>query len=164
MEKKTLERQADFSTVAAFTVVDQSRLGYLDFESLRKFLAKFKKDVKKSDVNAIIRRMDLDGDGKITFREFAHGITPEYPGVAQAVTSATAKMPGTQRTTSNEIEFNAERKQEIKRSHEETKQNTIKKRNGSLSPLRDYRPIYNAPTHYIQGSIINMSPVKAEFQ
>jgi hypothetical protein len=23
--------------------------------------------------------MDVDADGKITFREFSHGITPEYP-------------------------------------------------------------------------------------
>jgi len=41
--------------------------------------------LKKSDINAIIRRMDLDADGKITFREFSHGITPEYPGVSPSV-------------------------------------------------------------------------------
>lgn len=92
-EKKTLERQVDFSTVAAFSVIDQSRHGYIDFESIRKFLSKFKKDVKKSDVNSIIRRMDLDADGKITFREFAHGITPEYPGVIQPATSGTDSSP-----------------------------------------------------------------------
>lgn len=79
-EKKTLERQVDFSTVAAFTVIDQQRHGYLDFEAIRKFLSKFKKEVSKSDVNSIIRRMDVDADGKISFREFSHGITPEYPG------------------------------------------------------------------------------------
>lgn len=79
-EKKTLERQVDFSTVAAFTVIDQQRHGYIDFEALRKFLCKFKKDIKKTDINSIIRRMDVDADGKITFREFSHGITPEFPG------------------------------------------------------------------------------------
>lgn len=63
-----------------------------------------------------------------------------------------------------EIEFNAERKQEIRKSHEEARQNTIKKRNGSLSPLRDYRPIYNAPSQYIQGNLVGLSPVKTEFQ
>lgn len=129
-------------------------------------MAKYKKDVKKSDVNAIIRRMDLDGDGKITFREFAHGITPEYPGVSQSVTTSTggAKLALSSRKTPVPMDFNIERKQEIKRQHEEDKQNTIKKRNGSLSPLRDYRPIYNAPTHYAQGSITGISPVKGEFQ
>jgi hypothetical protein len=31
--------------------------------------------------------MDLDADGKITFREFSHGITPEYAGVPTTVAS-----------------------------------------------------------------------------
>lgn len=143
-EKKTLERQVDFSTVAAFTVIDQQRHGYLDFEAVRKFLAKFKKEVKKSDVNAIIRRMDLDADGKITFREFAHGITPEFPGVSSCVTT----LPKAGHIlTETQVDFNVERKQEIKRQHEQNIHNTIKKER-SLSPLRDYRSIYNAtPTN-----------------
>lgn len=101
----------DFSTVSAFTVLDQQRHGYLDFESIRKFLAKFKKDVRKSDVAAIIRRMDLDADGKITFREFSHGITPEYPGVATSVTTVQAGA----NLISGMMDFNVEKKQEIKR-------------------------------------------------
>lgn len=48
---------------------------------MKKFLNKFKKDIKKPDINAIIRRLDVDGDGKISFREFSVGITPEYPGL-----------------------------------------------------------------------------------
>ncbi len=47
------------------------RCGYLDFDNLKRYLSKFKKDVKKPDINAIIRRLDGDGDGKITFREYA---------------------------------------------------------------------------------------------
>jgi hypothetical protein len=123
-EKKTLERQIDFSTVAAFSVIDQQRHGYLDFESIRKFLSKFKKDVKKSDVAAIIRRMDLDADSKITFREFSHGITPEYPGVPSSVTTS---IPDPRALVANNpgVEFNLERKNEIRRLHMQTKQNTI---------------------------------------
>ncbi len=48
---------------------------------MKKFLNKFKKDIKKPDINAIIRRLDVDGDGKISFSEFSVGITPEYPGI-----------------------------------------------------------------------------------
>jgi hypothetical protein len=44
-------------------------------------MSKFKKDLKKPDINAILRRMDTDADGKITFNEFSVGITPEYPGL-----------------------------------------------------------------------------------
>jgi hypothetical protein len=57
--------------------------------------------------------MDLDADGKITFREFAHGITPEYPGNSNAVTTNNEEVKG--------VEFNVERKVEIKRQHEEMK-------------------------------------------
>ena len=67
IEKKTLERQEDFNTVSSFTIIDDHRQGYLDFENLKRYLTKFKRDVKKPDLNSIIRRMDLDGDGKISF-------------------------------------------------------------------------------------------------
>ncbi len=74
------------------------RYGYLDFDNLKKFLNKFKKEIKKPDINAIVRRLDLDGDGKIAFREFANGITPEYPGLSH-----------------QPMEFNLEKKEEIKK-------------------------------------------------
>lgn len=67
IEKKALERQADFNTVATFTLVDQMRYGYLDFDTLKKFMQKFKKDVQKPDINAVIRRLDWDGDNKVSF-------------------------------------------------------------------------------------------------
>jgi hypothetical protein len=71
IEKKTFEQQVDFNTVAAFTTIDSMRHGYIDFDNLKKFVLKFKKDVKKPDLNGILRRMDLDGDGKISFGEFS---------------------------------------------------------------------------------------------
>lgn len=127
----------DFSTVAAFSVIDTQKHGYIDFETLRKFLSKFKKDLKRTDITAIIRRMDLDADGKITFREFSHGITPEYPGGPSGPTL----QP--ERTVVNP-EFNVDRKDEVRRTYEEQKFNTIKERKTSASPLRDYRNIYNS--------------------
>ena len=42
---------------------------------------KFNKETTKSDCNAVMRRMDLDGNGKIEFKEFSISITPEYPGL-----------------------------------------------------------------------------------
>jgi hypothetical protein len=80
--------------------------------------------------------MDMDADGKITFREFSHGITPEHPGLnlaAQTQIEGTVVNP----------DFNLERKEEIRRNYEENKINTIKERKTSASPLRDYRNIYN---------------------
>ena len=42
-EKKTLERQADFNTVAWFTVLDPKSNGYLDFDALKVYMHKFDK-------------------------------------------------------------------------------------------------------------------------
>lgn len=61
-------------------------------------MGRFKKEIKKPDINSIIRRMDLCGDGKITFNEFSIGITPEYPGLDP-----------------EPMEFNLEQKEEIKK-------------------------------------------------
>ena len=57
--------------MSSFTIIDDHRQGYLDFENLKRFMCKFKRDVKKPDLNSIIRRMDLDGDVKICFSEFS---------------------------------------------------------------------------------------------
>jgi hypothetical protein len=59
-------------------------------------MSKFKKDIKKPDINSIIRRMDFDADGKISFSEFSIGITPEYPGLDPQL-----------------MEFNVEEKEEL---------------------------------------------------
>jgi len=67
IEKKTLERQQDFNTVSSFTIVDVSKYGFLDFDSFKKYMSKFRKEVKKPDINSIIRRLDNDANGKITF-------------------------------------------------------------------------------------------------
>jgi len=43
-EKKTLERQADFNTVACFTLLDAKNFGFIDFDSLHAFVAKYDKE------------------------------------------------------------------------------------------------------------------------
>ena len=48
---------------------------------MKNYMSKFKKDIKKPDIFAVLRRINLNMDGKITFREFAEGLTPEYPGM-----------------------------------------------------------------------------------
>lgn len=136
IEKKMFERQPDFNTVGSFTIIDSQKYGYIDFDNMKRFMQKFKKDLKKPDINAIVRRIDLDGDGKIAFREFAQGITPEYPGLEQ-----------------KPMEFNLDKKEELIKQAQKNKKNTI--RDASHSPLRDYRNIY------LQNEA--ESPLKREF-
>lgn len=61
-------------------------------------MKKFKKDIRKPDINAIIRRMGTTIEGKISFHEFSIGITPEYPGLDH-----------------EPMEFNVEQKEEIRK-------------------------------------------------
>lgn len=76
-EKKTLERQADFNTVACFTVLDPRSFGFIDFDQIKIFMSKFNKEfVNTCTVNAVLRRLNNDEDFKINFREFAMAITP----------------------------------------------------------------------------------------
>ena len=46
------------------------------FENLKNYLFKFKQEILKEDVNAILRRLSDHPDGKISFREFSVAITP----------------------------------------------------------------------------------------
>lgn len=71
IEKKLLEQQPDFNTVAVFSVIDVNNFGYLDFGNLKCFMKKFNKDVSKPEIHAIIRRASNDINYKIDFREFA---------------------------------------------------------------------------------------------
>jgi Ca2+-binding EF-hand superfamily protein len=81
-------------------VIDVKRYGYLDFDNLKCFMKKFKKDISKPEIMSIIRRQSVDGDDKITFREFAEAITPIYPRLA-----------------GEQIEFNLEEKAQIVEDH-----------------------------------------------
>jgi Ca2+-binding EF-hand superfamily protein len=84
IEKKELEAADDFSTVAVFTCMDALNYGYLDFDQLRNYYAKFKGEVLKEDINAMMRRMSNSLDAKITFREFSVAITPELSGLGSS--------------------------------------------------------------------------------
>ena len=82
IEKKQLEAMEDFNGVGVFSTLDTLNYGYLDFENIKNFLFKFKQEIMKEDVNSIIRRWSDHPDGKISFREFSLGITPELAGLS----------------------------------------------------------------------------------
>ena len=76
IEKKQLEAMQEFNTVAVFSVLDSTNYGYLDFENIKNFILKFRQEILKEHVNAILRRLSDQPDGKISFREFSLAITP----------------------------------------------------------------------------------------
>ena len=60
----------------AFKAIDSENLKYIDEKSLRRFLKKIGNSPQKNELNAIMRRFDLDGDAKISFQEFVEALTP----------------------------------------------------------------------------------------
>lgn len=79
-EKKTLERQADFNTVACFTAIDPKGYGYCDFDQLKDFMIKYDKGTDQKTVNSVLRRLNSDEDFKIDFNEFSMNISPVLQG------------------------------------------------------------------------------------
>ena len=116
IEKKALEAMDEFNTVAVFSVIDQRNFGFLDFENIKTYLFKFKQEILKEDVNAILRRLSDQPDGKISFREFSLAITPNLIGLSNAALT--------------NIEFGQKEKQKLamvehNKSFTHTKENSV---------------------------------------
>ena len=69
--KADLKRRTDWSAMRAFNSVDVNRDGFITFFSMMNFLRLNGMRASESEVIAIIRRLDIDADQKITFEEFS---------------------------------------------------------------------------------------------
>jgi Ca2+-binding EF-hand superfamily protein len=63
----------------AFLEIDDWGYGYIDQKNLKNFLRKHGYLANESELMAIIRRMDLDGDARIGKEEFIQGLMPDQP-------------------------------------------------------------------------------------
>ena len=80
-QKKDLENCSDFSARRAFKAIDELQYKFINEANLKIFLRKMGHQVVKKELVCILRRLDLDGDSKISFSEFAEGIKPVFPGI-----------------------------------------------------------------------------------
>jgi len=69
----------DYTDDSLYKSIDDWGYGYVDGKNLPIFFRKNKYNATEPDIEAIIRRMDLDADGKLTFQELIQGITPQEP-------------------------------------------------------------------------------------
>lgn len=76
--KKELEECRDYSARRAFKALDELGYKYINDANLQIFLRKMGHQVKKRELVAILRRLDLDGDSKISFTEFTEGLKPVF--------------------------------------------------------------------------------------
>ena len=72
--KRLLENQYDFNIQSAYKVIDDWSYGYLDARNLKRFLRNMQVLMQKSELVALIRRIDLDGDAKVSYEEFFEGV------------------------------------------------------------------------------------------
>ena len=64
---------------ACFALVDDWNYGYIDATNLKSFLRKHGHVSNESDLLAIIRRIDLDGDARIGEQEFYNALKINQP-------------------------------------------------------------------------------------
>ena len=68
-----------FSVEKAFDAIDDWSYGYIDKKNLKSFLRKHDYLASTAECMAIIRRLDLDADARLSRREFTDGLEPQQP-------------------------------------------------------------------------------------
>jgi hypothetical protein len=81
----------DFSADGVYASIDDWGYGFVDARNLKGFFSKNKYKATDEDCVAIIRRMDLDADSKLTKEEFLAGIKPQEPYSKMIVRERMAK-------------------------------------------------------------------------
>jgi Ca2+-binding EF-hand superfamily protein len=76
--KRVLEQSYDFNIQSAYKVIDDWSYGYLDARNLRRFLRNMGALLSDQELFALIRRIDLDGDAKISYEEFFEGVKSQF--------------------------------------------------------------------------------------
>lgn len=74
-----MESSKQFSRKLAFYTVDDWNYGYIDKQNLKLFLKKHGYHASDNEALTIIRRIDLDGDARLTREEFFNALSPNEP-------------------------------------------------------------------------------------
>ena len=77
--KQRMESTKEFDYNKAFCSIDDWAYGYVDRKNLKSFLRKHGHPASSGEVMSIIRRMDLDGDARLSKQEFIDALKPEEP-------------------------------------------------------------------------------------
>ena len=74
--KRDLLRRYDWTNQVAFNSVDSMRDGFFAFNSLIHFCRSNGYNASECEVIAMIRRLDVDADQRVTYDEFCRAMTP----------------------------------------------------------------------------------------
>ena len=76
--RESLMRRYDFGVYASFRSVDKYNDGFINAYNLGSFLRSHYHYLPEKDILAIIRRIDTDGDARISYNEFSDFMRVEY--------------------------------------------------------------------------------------
>jgi len=98
--KRDIEIRYDYSTLAAYRSVDKYNDGRVDTFNLGSFLRSTGHYASERELLSIVRRMDTDGDARLSYAEFSDFIRSSYPPQSRLEESATqrAGSPDDRRT------------------------------------------------------------------
>ena len=90
--KYDLTLRYDWTSRAAFETVDSTRDLALNSRNIQSFLRLNGFYATESEIVAIVRRLDVDADQKITYSEWADGVRPQLSSVDLGVSSASLSV------------------------------------------------------------------------
>eukprot|EP01017_Pseudomicrothorax_dubius_P032921 TRINITY_DN4358_c0_g1_i16.p1 TRINITY_DN4358_c0_g1~~TRINITY_DN4358_c0_g1_i16.p1 ORF type:complete len:500 (+),score=121.60 TRINITY_DN4358_c0_g1_i16:61-1500(+) len=74
--RRTLCARPDYDLMGLFYLVDERRMGAIDFEVLKRFFAQHQMTMQVDDLVAILRRLDRNEDGSVDPIEFLYAVNP----------------------------------------------------------------------------------------
>ena len=97
--KQSLACRKDFSSSGCFNLLDDVGTGYIIPQNLDRFMQR-NKVFQAGYIDAIMRRLDRDNDGKISYTEFIQAVTPALKvyGSENNFTSVFSPVPSAQQT------------------------------------------------------------------
>lgn len=99
MLRSELGVRFDYSNYAAFRAIDKYNDGYVDSFSLKRFLESNGHYASERELLAIIRRIDTDGDAKLSYEEFSEFLRISYPPTPPLEESQNARSYSAERTS-----------------------------------------------------------------
>jgi hypothetical protein len=89
-----LSQQSDFGLLEGFKCIDTENRGFIDPVALSRFYDRLNVRMLGDHMAAILRRIDLDGDGQISYPEFVDCLIPSkatYASVSQLASTSPAR-------------------------------------------------------------------------
>ncbi|CAI2362581.1 unnamed protein product [Moneuplotes crassus] len=115
--KQELASKPDFDSKSGFKTIDDWNYNYIDFSNLKRFLKSTGHIATNKELAAIIRRLDLNADSRLSFEEFDEGIKPiePYSKVTSKNKSKAKIRPNTAKLRSKKLKSSIRKKKVKKR-------------------------------------------------